>query len=282
MTGGEASQDSPFGLDASAAESARVKNPLQILAMLCVNAVPALGWFVGGWDAGTLLVIYWFENVVATLFIGTRIFIHRRLAPCRGHFEYLARQDARGGRRGTFLSGYMTLTLFFSGAHGIFLAAIILLLTHNGHGDEIGLDWHEVMRGCGSVLLFLTLSLAFDLPGLRKKTFFWIEQMADRHLGRVVIVHLSIVFGMLAIAMTNVPKAFFGVFVGFKTLNDLATVLPPWNPEVPPRWLCRVMDMVPNASGKGRKDETFAGFWKRDHAAEIERRRRNEAAFVKG
>jgi hypothetical protein len=205
-----------------------------------------------------------------------RILLHRRLVPCRGHFKYEPRKGAERGRRGPFLPGYMTLTLVFSAAHGIFLAAIILILTHNGHGAEVGINWQEVLKGCGAVLLFLTIGLAMDLPELRGKTFFWIEQMADRHLARVIIVHLSIIFGMLAVAMTNATKAFFGVFVVFKTLNDLATVLPQWNPEEPPRWLCRLMDKVPNAPGKAHKDETFAEFWKRDKADEIERRRKNE------
>ncbi|MGH8046801.1 MAG: DUF6498-containing protein, partial [Chthoniobacterales bacterium] len=136
--------------------------------------------------------------------------------------------------------------------------------------------WHEVLKGCVGGLIFLTAGLVIDLPGMRDRTFFWIEQMADRHLGRVIIVHLSIIFGMLAVAMTNATRAFFGVFVGFKTLNDLATVLPQWNPEEPPRWLCKVMDKVPNAAGKAHANETFAEFWKRDKADEIERRRRNE------
>ena len=253
-----------------------MKNLLQFLTTLAVNAVPALGWFLGDWNAGTLLAIYWFENVVATLFIAARILVHRRLVPCSGHFKYEPRKGAERGRKGPFLAGYMTLTLVFSGAHGIFLGAIILILTHNGHGAEMGLNWNEVAKGCVGVLLFLIIGLLMDLPGLRAKKFFWIEQMADRHLARIVIVHLSIIFGMLAVAMTNATRAFFGVFVAFKTLNDLSVVLPQWDPEEPPRWLCRLMDKVPNAAGKARKDETFAEFWKRDKADEIERRRRNE------
>ncbi len=253
-----------------------MKSLLQLLTTLALNAVPALGWFIGDWNAGTLLAIYWFENVVATLFIAARILVHRRLAPCRGHFEYEPRKGAERGRRGSFLAGYMTLTLVFSGAHGIFLGVIILILTQNGHGAEMGLDWDEVAKGCGGVLLFLTIGLLMDLPGLGKKKFFWIEQMADRHLARIVIVHLSIIFGMLAVAMTNATRAFFGVFVGFKTLNDLAIALPQYDPEEPPRWLSRAMDKVPDVSGKPLRKETFAEFWKRDKADEIERRRKND------
>jgi hypothetical protein len=128
------------------------------------------------------------------------------------------------------------------------------------------------------VLAFLVVGFVMDLPGLRGKTFFWIEQMADRNIARVIVVHLSIIFGLLAVALTDATKAFFGVFIGFKTLNDLATVLPQWNPEEPPRWLCRLMDKVPNAAGKSHPKETFAEFWKRDKADEIDRRRKNELA----
>lgn len=253
-------------------ERAPVKSLIQFLTTIAVNAVPALGWFVGGWNAGTMLAIYWFENVAATFFIGARIALHRRMTPLRGHFKYEARKGTERGPASPFLSNFLTIALVFSAGHGIFLAAIVLVLSANGHGEEIGLDWGEVGRGCGGVLLFLAVGFFMDLPGLRKRTFFWIEQMADRHLARVIIVHLSIIFGMLAVAMTDATRAFFGVFVGFKTMNDLATVLPQWDPEQPPRWLCRLMDRMPNA----HPGMTFAEFWRKDKADEIERRMKNE------
>lgn len=260
-----------------------MKTLLRLLASLGVNAVPAIGWFFEGWSSGTMLVIYWFENVAATVFIAGRILVHRRLVPCRGHFKHNVTQGNAQGPPGSFLSHFLTVSLAFSIFHGIFLAAILFLLTVNGKGGELGLDWHNVRIGAGSVLLFLTIGFLMDLPGMRKRPFFWIERIAEGNLARVFIIHVTLIFGMLAVALTGATRAFFGVFVALKTMNDLNAVVPQWNPDEPPRWLCRIMDKIPNAAaekGPGpRRDETFAEFWKRDKANEIARRTANEKPY---
>lgn len=42
-----------------------------------LNAIPALGWFVGDWSAGATLLLYWLETLLASLLIGIRIFMTR-------------------------------------------------------------------------------------------------------------------------------------------------------------------------------------------------------------
>jgi hypothetical protein len=42
------------------------------LTLLAVNAIPAAGWFLAGWPAGTTLVVYWFETVAACAFVSAR------------------------------------------------------------------------------------------------------------------------------------------------------------------------------------------------------------------
>lgn len=225
-----------------------------------------------------MLAVYWFETLASTLFIAARIVIHRRLVPCRGHFLHAARSTGRGPRvsSGSFLPHFLTINLIFSAAHGFFLGMLLLLLTLNGRGAEVGLDWHSVGLGCAGVLLFLATGFAMDLPGMRKRPFFWIERMADGNFARVAVMQLAIIFGLMAAAFTDAPRAFFGVFVALKTLNDLNAVVPQWDPAEPPRWLCWLMDKIPADPKIVHKNESFAEFWKRDKAAEIARRRENE------
>lgn len=185
----------------------------------------------------------------------------------------IRRARAQSGERPRpFLGSFLQTSLIFSGAHGIFLGVILGVLTANGHGAEIGLNGREVFTGCGLVLVFLAGDFVADLPGLKKRPFAWIEGLADRNLGRVVVVHLSIIFGLAAVAFTGMNRAFFTVFLVLKTMADLASRLPQWNPKTPPAWLCRVMDKVPNA----QPGKTFAEFWVADKAAEIARREANE------
>ena len=51
--------------------------------------------------------------------------------------------------------------------------------------------------GCVIVLAFLIIDFVVDLRGLRNWSFLQIEQIAYRGLGRVVVVHLTLIFGLL-------------------------------------------------------------------------------------
>jgi hypothetical protein len=255
-----------------------VKNLQQLLSTLGLNAVPAMGWFVGSWSAGTTLGVYWFENVAASLLIGARIALHRKWSPRRGHTYYQPRDKESRGTKRSFLSYFLTTSLVFSAAHGFFLGMIIFVLTMNGHGAEVGLNWRELGTGCGLVLAMLVADFTFDLRRLHIQPFAWIERLSNANLGRVVVVHLSLIFGMAAVAFTGANTAFFGVFIGLKTMADLAARLPQWNPEKPPAWLCHIMDRIPNAQAGKRKGQpqTFEEFWIADKADEIARLASND------
>jgi hypothetical protein len=255
-----------------------VRKVFQFLALLGVNAVPALGWFVEGWSAGTTLAIYWFENVAACLFIGLRIFLHRRWHPCRGHFRYQARRQGQGPRPAPapFLGNFLQLSLVFSAAHGFFLGMLLFLLNHNGKVAIAEVSWPEMRIGCGNVLLFLAVSFLADLRGLAQRPFAWVERLADWNFGRIIVVHLTLIFGMFAVAMTGATKAFFGVFVVLKTMADLSAVIPQWQPKTPPRWLSNMMNKVPNA----HPGEKFEDFWVKDNTEEETRVAANEQPWT--
>ena len=56
-------------------------------------------------------------------------------------------------------------------------------------------------------------------------------------MGRIVVVHLTLIFGLMAVGLTDAPSALFGVFVVLKTMYSLSLVLPQWEPATPPVWL---------------------------------------------
>ncbi|MCV7279439.1 hypothetical protein H7J88_07245 [Mycolicibacterium flavescens] len=244
-----------------------------VLALLGVNLVPAAGWFVGHWSAGTTLLVYWAENVIACLFVAVRILVHQRMNPRRGHFRYLApstdRRTSRG--QGSFVKGFLLVALAFSAGHAVFLAVILGTLSHNGEAIA-RVQWHSVALGCTWVLAFLATDLVVDLMALRRWPFWRIEQVANRGLGRVIVVHLTLIFGLLGVAITGAPSTLFGVFVALKTLYAVGSALPQYDPATAPRWLSAAMNRLPNAH-PGRR---FEDFWAEDRAKEAERRRRNE------
>lgn len=246
---------------------------LQLFNALGVIAIPALGWFTLHWSGATTLVVYWVENVATCLLVTARIAVHRRWTPKYGHFRYGAPQ-ANGSANQSFLAGFALISLAFCAAHGIFLGAILGLLAHNRAPalQLLDLNWRSIGWGCLCVLLFLTLDFLLDLTNLRRWSFRDVEEIANIGLGRIMVVHLTLLLGFAGIAATDAPSTLFGVFVVLKTLAALSAVVPQWEPERPPRWLSNLMNRVPNV----HPGERFEDFWVQDQARERERQRRNE------
>jgi len=93
-----------------------------------------------------------------------------------------------------------------------------------GPGARVSLD--ALSRGMIGITLFLLAGLLFDLVGIGKRPFRWVERLAQRAQGRMLITHLAILFGAAAMAVFGAPLAFLAVFVGLKALLDLVGMLP--------------------------------------------------------
>ncbi len=244
------------------------------LILVAVTAVPAAGWFFEEWSAGTTLAVYWFENVAACLFVAVRIAVHQRLSPRHGHFRYQGAD--RRSSQSSFITGFLVTSLAFCAAHGVFLGFILFMLDRNGEHGLAAVDWRSVQTGCVIVFVFLVIDLAVDLVRVRSWSFLRIEQTAYRGLGRVVVVHLTLIFGLFGVAMTGASSALFGVFVVLKTLYALSLALPQWEPVTPPGWLSRVMNRLPNV----HPGEKFEDHWAKDRVDEAKRRERNEQPWA--
>ncbi|BBY77332.1 hypothetical protein MPRF_42310 [Mycolicibacterium parafortuitum] len=250
---------------------------VHVIAVLAIVAVPFVGWFVDGWSGGTTLVVYWFETLVVTLLIAARVLVHRRLAPCRGHYRYQAAgSTTQSPTRPSFLAGFLITSLAFTAAHGVFLVVIVFLLGRNGQRNLAGIDWHSVRFGCLLVLGFLCVDLAVDLVTVRRWPFRRLELMAKQGFSRIVVVHLTLILGLFAIAVTDAPNALFGVFVVLKSLAALSFALPQWEPQQPPAWFSRAMNRLPNV----HPGQRFEEHWAKDRADELARLARNEEPWT--
>ncbi|MBO0676147.1 hypothetical protein JRC04_01580 [Mycolicibacterium sp. S2-37] len=252
---------------------------VHLLTLLGVIGVPVVGWFVENWSGATTLAVYWFETVAGSMFITARILLHRRWNPRRGHFRYAApSNERRNASSGSFLSGFAVVCFSFSAVHALFLGAILFLLNRNGAGDIAHIDWHSVRNGCVGVAALLAIDFVVDLASLRRWSFGQIEQTANQALSRVIVVHLTLVIGFVAVAMTDAPNAFFGTFVVLKSLAALSGALPQYDPVHPPKWLSSIMNRVPNV----RPGEKFEDFWSEERTDERERREKNEQPWATG
>lgn len=223
---------------------------IRALQILGVNAVPAWGFFDDHWSASTTLVVYWFENIIATLLIAVRVVIHRRVTKKRGYFDAKKKYNS-------FLSAFLASSLIFTAGQGVFVAAIVFIIAKTGPVRVA-----DVKQGIAGVSVFLTFGLLLDLARIKSTPFAYIRRLTEHALGRVFVIHITIIVGMMIAMFTGKTAAIFIVFATLKTLLDIAGQTPQYDPAEAPRWLNAIM---PKQNGK-----TFADFWRKDHAARIE------------
>ena len=203
----------------------------KLAEMVGVNSVPVLGVFAGDWSSSTALTVYWFENLVASLLVASRLWLHRRWQPP---------MDPSGQPlpRARPPSELLIQAIPFTLAHGIFLVPVFLIIT------KIAPDVGQLGRAAVVLLAMQGIAFGIDLWTLDSWPAARVNERADYLLGRVAIVHMSILIGMFLFAWLDRPVAFFGFFVGCKVLADLSTFLPKLDqgtPDKPPRWLSAIM-----------------------------------------
>jgi len=256
---------------------ARIGGILGRLAqVLGINAVPVAGFFGEGWSQGTALGVYWVESLLVILFIATRIALHRKWTRKVGHYRTSSFGQQTEGKThpvgsGSLLSSYLGVAIPFTLAHGFFLALLLFLFLPQKFPEAGAVSLADLGKGLVGVLGFLVLGLAIDLVGLRERSFRWVELVTQRAMGRIFIIHMTIIFGVGAAAFFEVPTAIFGVFAGFKTLFDLGSVFPHRELSLrPPRW-AGLLDRLP-----GKDGESFSDYWRRTEEAQQALRAENE------
>jgi len=210
----------------------------RVLRALGIGGVPAAGYFGAGWSLGTLLLLYWLETILVTLVVSLLIVRHRQATRRAGHWnaEYTV-TTTRMGRRTTrtanttFLKSFLAVMVPFTAGHGVFVAAFAFLVFPDQLGPAARVSLDAVGDGLAGIAIFLLASLLFDLRGIGQRPFGWVDRLAQRAQGRMIVTHLTIIFGAGAMAATEAPLAFLAVFVALKSLLDLGGLLSDREPK---------------------------------------------------
>jgi hypothetical protein len=238
-----------------------------ILMALLINAVPAYGISRLGWSVPTVLVLYWLENLSVALLTMLRIALHRHWTRKRGHWRAQTNTKFQSGdgkmmSAKTFFGEYAGFSLIFTLAHGVFVLAICAILAQQYPGEP---RWHvsyeQLRQGGAWMAAFLVLDLLVDLPRLHHGTFAWLKQNVEKRMGRVLILHFAIIFGMFIMFATESPFSVVYVLIGLKTLTDVvsASSTKTTVPSQPPSWMLKMADKAP--SGKGVNAAALTKQW---------------------
>jgi hypothetical protein len=247
----------------------RAMRGTRLLEVVGFNAIPFVGWYAGGWPPAVALILFWAENAIVTATLAARIRLHDRWTGRQGHDRPhlgVTATTGSGARARTlrfrsFLAEFLTGAIPFVVAHGVVLAAIL------GGVVAVPIDWNAVRQGVLGLLLVEAAAFAIDLRALAGWPFARLTQRAGHLLGRVVLVQLAIIGGMLFFSVRGTVDSFFGVFLALKFLADLGSLVPrvetTATAATPPRGLAAAMNRLPSRNG-----ETFEQYWARTHVVE--------------
>jgi len=251
----------------------------RVLRALGISGIPATGYFGAGWSIGTMLLLYWLETVLVTLVVAVLILRHRRATRKVGHWDAASMvtttrngQTTNRTHKTTFLASFLGLMVPFTAGHGIFVAVFVIQVFPSEIGPAARISSDALARGLIGISVFLLASLLFDLPGIGQRPFRWVERLAERAQGRMLVTHLTIIFGAGAMALFEAPMAFLAVFVGLKALLDLGGMLPDRDPKPKvPRALKSLGRWLPEKGGK-----SFGDAYREAIEAEHSKREANE------
>ena len=141
------------------------------------------------------------------------------------------------------------------------------LIAGQNHSDDPlwVISGEQLRRGVQWMAAAMTLELAIDAATMRSRSFAWIKSYVGQRMGRVLVMHLTIIFGMWGMMATESPFAVLYVLIALKTLWDLASSTAGAKasdlPAQPPAWLGKLANAVGKDQGGAAK---MAADWQRN------------------
>ncbi|HSS76781.1 MAG TPA: DUF6498-containing protein [Thermoanaerobaculia bacterium] len=221
-----------------------ISRAFALIQVLALNGVPLYGVYALGWSWGTVLALYWCETLLGTFFITLRMVLHRRLTHKRGYYRPQLGIKQNDKPFSAFLPEFVTGSLAFNLAHGLFLAVILGLMLKDR--PDVAVHLPSLRKGLAAMALIMTGSFALDCQNLRDRPFAWIRNLAQRSVGRTIVIHLAIIFGMAGIMFFDIKQAPFAVFAVLKLLLELGYLSTgKKTPKEAPAWAAKIGGIVP-------------------------------------
>jgi hypothetical protein len=205
-----------------------------VVALILANLIPLVGvlWF--GWDVWGILIIYWLENGIYGLF---NVLKMRRAEGAEDDSPLAAAETRRrlngfrvNGRPASG-TGKAALIPFFIMHYGIFWVVhgifVLLLPLFAATGADGAPDFGSTLNPLGILLvvvcLFISHGLSYRLNYIGRGEYLrtTAAQQMFAPYGRLVVLHVTIIFGAVLIGMTGAPVAAIVVLVLLKIVLDL-------------------------------------------------------------
>ena len=178
-------------------------------AAVGVNAVPAVGWLRETWSAETAMVLYYLETVAVVLLVSVMV---RLIVP---GVDRRGQSIAR--KRNEIVRNYLMFMLGFAFVIGVFIAAILLLFM------AVPIPWEAVGAAMAVIVALQLFGYGWEAYRLRPLDIDDANHLISRDMGRIVVLHLGVLFGVFLAAVRT--DLFVWPFMILKTTIEIAAVI---------------------------------------------------------
>jgi Family of unknown function (DUF6498) len=193
-----------------------------LVALVLANVFPVVGVLILGWNVWTILIVYWLENgVVGAINVLKMRRAARRYIPGRMSVSFNGRpiDDASSGALvGFFIMHY---GIFWT-VHGVFVLSLAFG-AFGPPGDTASATPSPWTILLAAVALTVSHGLSYRLNYIGRGEYLHTSAAAQMFApyGRLVILHITIIVGAIAISTTGAPVAAIVILVALKTILDL-------------------------------------------------------------
>jgi hypothetical protein len=207
-------------------------SPAAIVALLVTNLIPLIGVLFWGWSLFAILLLYWIENGIVGAINVLKI--------ARAESAEPEVTSTPGPRRGVTMprNAVVPFFLFHYGlfwlVHGVFVFAFFGFGPFAEPDAAAGISTTGLL--VGSVALAVSHFLSYRTNYIGRGEYRGVSPSAQMMsvYGRVVVLHLTILFGGAAISFLGHPAAAMAVMVIVKTVIDLGLHLREHTAAQPP------------------------------------------------
>lgn len=172
-----------------------------VLSLIAANLVPIFGVLFMGWDVGSILLLYWIESLVIGILNIPKILMAK---------------------------GFIVLNIFnaaffavhfggFSAGHGLFLKEMFEV----DLSVKSILTWDPITIAAVSFFVSHFISMVINFFGRREYEKRTSSEQMFAPYGRVVVMHLTIIFGGILAQKFGAPAFALLVLIAIKTTIDL-------------------------------------------------------------
>jgi len=194
---------------------------LSAATLLCANLVPLAGVILLGWSVSSVIILYWFENIV----IG--VLNVARMALCVPRH-----QDPGHGMKFVLIPFFIFHYFFFCAGHGVFVFG--MFPDQDGYfAADTGVEFVGTLFRAIEIfappLAFAAVALAVghlvsfvvNYVGGREFEYAELQKLMTLPYHRIVVLHLTIIFGGFATMALGEPIWVIVIMVAIKIVVDL-------------------------------------------------------------